>query len=92
MDDVKLPDLSNIRGLGGKRELPPQASAEDTSNWDNRAIALPNPNRPYAEFIFGDNDNDLDLLIVRPIHSLNKSGLRPSNARNSPFVDIREIC
>mgnify|MGYP001400322721 CR=1 FL=1 len=62
MDDVKLPDLSNIRGLGGKRELPPQASAEDTSNWDNRAIALPNPNRPYAEFIFGDNDNDLDFI------------------------------
>jgi hypothetical protein len=63
MDDVKLPDLSKIRGSDSKRRLPPQTSAEDTSNWDNRAIALPNPNRPYAEFIFGGiDDNDLDIV------------------------------
>lgn len=62
MEDVKLPDLSTVRGSNSKRELPPQASAEDTSNWDNRAIALPNPNRPYAEFIFGGTDNDLDIV------------------------------
>lgn len=62
MDDVKLPDLSKVRGPNSKRELPPQTSAEDTSNWDNRATALPNPKRPYAEFIFGDTDNDMDIV------------------------------
>ncbi len=47
MKDVGLPDLAKVRGAGDKRELPPQASAEDTSNWDDRAITLPNPHR-YA--------------------------------------------
>lgn len=59
MEDDKLPDLSKVRGSSSKRELPPQTSAEDTSNWDNRAIALPDPKRSTAQFILNDDDSDL---------------------------------
>lgn len=59
MDDVKLPDLSKVRGSDSKRELPSQTSANDTSNWDNRAIALPDPKRSSAKFILADTDSDL---------------------------------
>lgn len=55
MDDVKLPDLSRLRDPHDKpKELPPQESAEDTSNWDDRAFSTP------AETI------DRDLLFVTP--------------------------
>lgn len=57
MKDVNLPDVNKVRGSGDKRELPPQASAEDTSNWDNRAIALPDPKRSVGVFIMTDNSN-----------------------------------
>lgn len=42
MDDIKLPDLNELRS-GRKRsnKLPPQTSAEDTSNWDDRAFSAP---------------------------------------------------
>lgn len=63
MKDVKLPDLSKIRGSDDKRELPPQASAEDTSNWDNRAIALPDPKRSSAQFIKSD-DTDAGIILA----------------------------
>lgn len=68
MDDIKLPDLSNIRDSSDKRELPPQASAEDTSNWDNRAIALPDPKRYAAQFILDGDDSDgvIALAIENP--------------------------
>lgn len=55
MDDVNLPDVNKVRGSSDERELPPQKSAEDTSNWDNRAIALPDPNRSEAQFILADD-------------------------------------
>lgn len=58
MEDTKLPDLNQVRESGDSRVLPPQTSPEDTSNWDNRAITLPNPDRAYAEFVFGDTDLD----------------------------------
>lgn len=57
MDDVNLPDLSKVRGTNDNRELHPQTSAEDTSNWDNRAIALPDPKRSAAQFIMSDDSN-----------------------------------
>lgn len=47
--------ISNF--ASNKRVLPPQSSAEDTSNWDNRAIALPDPTRSQAQFMMGDNSN-----------------------------------
>ncbi len=66
MEDVNLPDISKIRGSSDKRELPPQTSAEDTSNWDNRAIALPDPKRSAAQFIMADNS---DISAVLPIEN-----------------------
>lgn len=67
MEDVKLPDLSKVRGSDTKRELPPQASAEDTSNWDNRAIALPDPKRSAAQFIkSGGLAGNAILMIENP--------------------------
>ena len=42
MDDIKLPDLSELRrGRKRTKKLPPQTSAEDTSNWDDRAFSAP---------------------------------------------------
>jgi hypothetical protein len=64
MDDVKLPDLSKVRGSDSKKELPPQTSAEDTSNWDNRAIALPDPKRSSAQFIMNEDNSDLIAIDV----------------------------
>ncbi len=58
--------MSKVRGSDDKRELPPQASAEDTSNWDNRAIALPDPKRSAAQFIMSGSSEggmiDPDML------------------------------
>ena len=43
MEDVKLPDLSEIRdGRKGSKTLPPQTSAQDTSNWEDRTFSAPN--------------------------------------------------
>ncbi len=63
MEDVKLPDLSKVRGSNNERELPLQASADDTSNWDNRAIALPDPKRSSAQFIMSD-DSSVDIVLA----------------------------
>lgn len=57
MEDVNLPDVNKVRGSSDKRELHPQTSAEDTSNWDNRAIALPDPKRSAAQFITADESD-----------------------------------
>lgn len=62
MEDINLPDVNRVRNSSDKRVLPPQASAEDTSNWDNRAIALPDPTRSQAQFIMDDNSN-LGMLL-----------------------------
>lgn len=57
MEDINLPDVNRVRNSNDKRVLLPQSSAEDTSNWDNRAIALPDPTRSQAQFMMGDNSN-----------------------------------
>ncbi len=66
MEDVNLPDVNKIRDFGDTRELPPQTSAEDTSNWDNRAIALPDPKRYAAQFIMAD---DSDISAILPVEN-----------------------
>lgn len=39
MRDVRLPDLNRLETLKkGFKDIPPQQSANDTSNWDNRKI------------------------------------------------------
>lgn len=64
MDDVNLPDVSKVRGSKDKRELPPQTSAQDTTNWDNRAIALPDPKRSAAQFITGEESGTGLILDI----------------------------
>lgn len=67
MKDVNLPDVNKVRGSGDSRKLPPpQASAEDTSNWDNRAIALPDPKRSSAQFIMSEES---DIAAILPIEN-----------------------
>jgi hypothetical protein len=42
MEDVKLPDLSRVRGAKQhSKVLPPQKSVTDTSNWEDRSISAP---------------------------------------------------
>jgi len=42
MDDTRLPDLDRIRdGKEQNKQLPSQNSADDTSNWDDRAFSAP---------------------------------------------------
>lgn len=64
MKNVKLPDLSKVRSPKSERVLPPQSSAEDTSNWDNRVIALPDPKRSSAQFITNDYDSSGIIEVV----------------------------
>lgn len=66
MEDVNIPDVNKVRGSSDKRELPPQTSAEHTSNWDNRAIALPDPKRSAAQFIMAD---DSGISVMLPIEN-----------------------
>ena len=47
MKDVKLPDLGKLKGVKKRlKKLPPQISAEDTSNWEDRDIAAPSIKAP----------------------------------------------
>lgn len=64
MKDVKLPDLSKVRSSNSERVLPPQTSPEDTSNWDNRAIALPDPKRSSAQFITNDYGSNAVIEVI----------------------------
>lgn len=63
MEDVNLPDVNKVRGSSDKRELPPQTSAQDTSNWDNRAIALPDPTRSAGVFIMADDSEASGMIL-----------------------------
>lgn len=85
MNDKKLPDLSKVRESVDKRKLPPQTSAEDTSNWENRAIALPNPNRPYAEFIKNKLTSNLDLVEIDEVTG------KVINPATNPYVEQERI-
>jgi hypothetical protein len=81
MEDVKLPDLSKVRGSNNKRELPPQTSPEDTSNWDNRAIALPDPKRSAAQFITSDYDSDAVIAVAAENPYLEQERLKSVNRK-----------
>lgn len=40
MEDVKLPDIDKLRSVKQRlKKLPPQKSATDTSNWENRNVS-----------------------------------------------------
>jgi len=48
MEEVKLPDLSRVRDARRRsKKLPPQESATDTSNWEDRAFSAPNTERQF---------------------------------------------
>jgi len=50
MDNIRLPDLSRLKDIKQRlKELPPQKSASDTSNWENRKIYTP-------EFVIDDKE------------------------------------
>lgn len=40
MDNIKLPDLTKLKDVKQRlKDLPPQESANDTSNWENRNVS-----------------------------------------------------
>jgi len=40
MDNVKLPDIKRIKAVKQRlKKLPPQKSAIDTTNWENRSVS-----------------------------------------------------
>ena len=55
----------NEDGSKGKIKLPPQTSAKDTSNWDDRAFITPHDSR---EVVFRRPEPNTDILaeIVNP--------------------------
>lgn len=67
MDDVKLPDLSRLRDVHDEpKELPPQTSAEDTSNWDDRAFSAPNI-EVARDIIFDIPTVETDEVVANPL-------------------------
>lgn len=42
MENIKLPDLSRLKDVKKRlKSLPPQESAVDTSNWEDRNVSAP---------------------------------------------------
>jgi hypothetical protein len=68
MEDVDLPDVNKVRGSSDERKLPPQTSAEDTSNWDDRAIALPDPKRGETVFILNDSEESVAIDVSMTVN------------------------
>lgn len=73
MDDMKLPDLKRLRAVKQRiKELPPQKSPTDTSNWENRKVPAPvtDPNtrkrsERELEFILAADIDTSNLLLER---------------------------
>jgi hypothetical protein len=66
MDDAKLPDLSRLRDVHNEpKKLPPQTSAEDTSNWDDRAFSAPHI-EVNREVVFEIPDVT-ELVVANPL-------------------------
>lgn len=79
MDDVKLPDLNRIDDVKKRlKKLPPQESATDTSNWEERGISIPvidvkTKKTTVREFEFLRNkDSDLDSLTLKQIEKIER--------------------
>jgi len=71
MEDVKLPDLKRIKDVKERlKVLPPQKSATDTSNWENRnvsAVTFDNETKQRkvrdVDFILAEYDKSAMLSI-----------------------------
>jgi hypothetical protein len=80
MDDVKLPDLKRLREVKQRiKELPPQKSPTDTSNWENRKVPAPftdpvTKKRSVREldFILAADPNNSNLLTIAQAERLEK--------------------
>jgi hypothetical protein len=73
MKDVKLPDLSKLKTVKKRLEkLPPQKSAEDTSNWENRNIAAPTIKAP-RQFELHREKHDDNALTEHQLSKLIKA-------------------
>lgn len=69
MDDAKLPDLNRLRdNHEPKPAIPPQSSAQDTSNWEDRAFSTPEDtvNRELTFVMQDDDSNSIPSPVVNP--------------------------
>jgi hypothetical protein len=79
MEDVKLPNLAALRAAKiRKKHLPPQKSATDTSNWENRNVSAPiidfdKKKRSTRGLSFIRNEiNETDKLKALPANQIKK--------------------
>lgn len=76
MSDVKLPDLTKLKSVKKRLEkLPPQISAEDTSNWDKRNISSPTSKKPrqFDMIREGRSGKDRSTLTAKELEELLKA-------------------
>lgn len=69
MDNTKLPDLDRLRNVKKNlAQLPPQESARDTSNWEDRNFSAPTLDTERRFEFYRDDESDivLDPSIVNP--------------------------
>lgn len=77
MDNVKLPDLSRLKGVKKRLEaLPPQESATDTSNWENRNVSAPvidveNKKRTVRKLDFIQS-KEIELITLEQMQKIDK--------------------
>ena len=77
MENVKLPDLSRLKGVKKRLEtLPSQESATDTSNWENRNVSAPvidteNKKRTIRQMDFILSE-EIELLSLKQLHKIEK--------------------
>lgn len=81
MDRVKLPDLDRLRGVKDRmKELPPQESATDTSNWENRNISGSVMDTDSGEYAVRNldfmKDKELDFIPLTKHQNSNKKSLK----------------
>jgi len=85
MKDVKLPDLSKLKSVKKRLEkLPPQISAEDTSNWENRNISAPSIKAPRRFHMIrsksnGDDGSSLTADQLDKLIEANKNAKKTAN-------------
>jgi len=82
MDDVKLPDLARLDAVKKRIEkLPPQESANDTSNWEQRGISVPvmdvkKKKTILRNFEFMRIKDDLDSLTLAQIKNIEEKRVK----------------
>jgi len=81
MEDVRLPDLSRVRGAKGDPiKLPPQESATDTSNWEDRHFSAPTIN----------TDREFELITDEEEPILNPYLLQEARKEKYPAKELTD--